>query len=94
MVTAFERRSQFLCDALNNLPGFQCLPVKAAFYAFTNVEAAIKQSGLKDDVDFAEFLLEKAHVAVVPGSAFGLPGYIRFSFATSDENLQEAIKTY
>jgi aspartate aminotransferase len=48
--------------------------------------------GINNDIEFCEFLLEKAQVAVVPGSAFGVPGYVRLSFATSMENLQEAIK--
>ena len=92
MVAAFEKRSRAFVDDLNKISGFKCLQVKAALYAFPNVEEVIKRLGLKDDVAFAEFLLEKAHVAVVPGTAFGLPGYIRMSFATSEELLREAAR--
>lgn len=98
MVTAFRERNQFLTGALNSISGIRCLASEGAFYAFADVRQAIdrlqSRQELSDssDVAFCEYLLEKAGVAVVPGSAFGCEGYIRLSFATSMENLLEAIK--
>jgi aspartate aminotransferase len=98
MITAFKERNQFLTDGLNAISGIRCLLSDGAFYAFADVRQAIRnlqsRQILQDgsDVAFSEYLLEKAGVAVVPGSAFGSEGYIRLSFATSMENLQEAIR--
>lgn len=92
MVQAFKERHDFLIPALNEIPGVYCKPADGAFYAFPNVQAWIKRLALKNDVEFAEFLLADARVATVPGSAFGAPGYIRLSFATSLDNLQKSIK--
>lgn len=96
MVAAFKERHDFVVQALNDIPGVQCLPGDGTFYAFANVQAVIDRIptalGIQNDVDFSEFLLQKAQVAVVPGSAFGASGYIRLSFATSLELLQEAMK--
>lgn len=91
MVKAFKERHDFVVDALNKMHGVECLAGDGTFYAFARVEGAIAQLGQKDDVVFSEFLLEKAGVAVVPGSAFGAPGYIRLSFSTSMDNLREAM---
>lgn len=92
MVIEYKKRQDYLVPALNSIQGFTCRPADGAFYAFPNVEDAIKKLGLKDDIEFTEFLMEKAEVAVIPGSAFGTPGCIRLSSATSMENLMEAIK--
>jgi aspartate aminotransferase len=93
MVDAFKQRHDFVLDALNNLPGFECITSTGAFYAFPRVEQAMTRlPGISNDVEFAEYLIEKAKVALVPGSAFGAPGHLRLSFATSLENLREATK--
>lgn len=98
MVNAFRERNQYLSNALNSVPGVRCLPSRGAFYAFADVRGAINTLQTEQiltsssDVSFCEYLLEKTGVAVVPGSAFGCEGYIRLSFATSMENLQEAAK--
>jgi len=92
MGKAFKTRHDWLVPALNDIPGVSCLPADGAFYAFPDVSGAI--AGLEhvdDDTGFAEFLLEKAGVAVVPGTAFGAPGHERLSFACSLETLQEAV---
>lgn len=97
MIAAFRERNQFITDRLNAIPGFQCLLSGGAFYAFVDTNPAIqnlKSQGLianANDIDFSEYLLEKAGVAVVPGSAFGCNGYIRLSFATSMDNLTKAM---
>ncbi len=92
MVEAFKARHDFIVEALNRIDGLQCLPSQGAFYAFPCVREAIQRlPGIDNDTQFSEYLLEKAGVAVVPGSAFGAPGYIRLSFATGMEQLQEAV---
>ncbi|MEO1765608.1 pyridoxal phosphate-dependent aminotransferase [Thiobacter aerophilum] len=97
MVAAFRERHAFVVEQLNRIPGVKCLPAGGAFYAFPDVREAI--CGLygkgaipeATDIALSNYLLEKAGVAVVPGSAFGLEGYIRLSFATSMQNLQQAL---
>jgi aspartate aminotransferase len=88
----FKRRHDFVVAGLNSLPGVSCLNGAGTFYAFANVEGAMKAVGSKADSDFAEFLLANAGVAVVPGSGFGAPGHMRVSFATSMEILEKAIE--
>lgn len=92
MVTEFKERHDFLVAALNELPGVECLEGDGTFYVFPNFEKAIQSSPCEDDVAFAEHLLSQAGVALVPGSAFGTPGCMRLSFATSMEMLQSAIE--
>lgn len=92
MVAAFKKRYAFVAEALNAIPRVECLMSDGTFYAFPKMQALIDHLGLADDVAFSEFLLDKAEIAVVPGSAFGAPGYIRLSTATSLDNLQEAMR--
>ncbi|WP_152207116.1 pyridoxal phosphate-dependent aminotransferase [Marinobacter changyiensis] len=92
MVKAFKERHDYLVKALNELPGVECLAGDGTFYAFPSFQGAIEaNSAVKDDVQFAEWLLKEAGVALVPGSAFGAPGHMRLSFATSMANLEQAI---
>ncbi|MCK4743193.1 MAG: pyridoxal phosphate-dependent aminotransferase [Sulfuriflexus sp.] len=91
MVTAFKERHDWLLDALNALPGVTCLPSDGTFYAFPDMREAMKTVGCDDDLAFTELLLTKAKVALVPGSAFGAPGHMRLSYATSMEMLESAI---
>ncbi len=97
MLKAFRERHIFVVDALNKIPGVHCLTSGGAFYAFPDVRPAIAKLHQRGtikaatDVALSEYLLEQAGVAVVPGSAFGSEGYIRLSFATSMENLRNAI---
>jgi aspartate aminotransferase len=90
MNTAFKARHDFIVGALNAIPGITCLPGAGTFYAFANVEGAMRTLGIKDDNEFAEFLLVQAGVAVVPGSGFGAPGHMRLSFATDMKTLEDA----
>lgn len=92
MVDAFEKRHAFVCSSLNKIEGVACLPAAGTFYSFPNVEGMIKRLGLADDTALSGYLLDKVGVAMVPGSAFGAPGYIRMSFATSMANLEKAIE--
>jgi aspartate aminotransferase len=91
MVKEYKNRHQYLCEALNSLDGFKAVPGTGAFYLFPNINEAIEALGMKDDLEFSEYLLETAGVAVVPGSAFGAKGYIRISYATSMDALEESI---
>ena len=91
MVKEYKNRHQYLCEALNSLDGFKAVPGTGAFYLFPNVNEAIEALGMKDDLEFSEYLLETAGVAVVPGTAFGAKGYIRISYATSMDVLEESI---
>ena len=97
MLKAFRERHLYVVDALNKIPGVKCIPSGGAFYAFPDVRPVIaalhQKSIIKEatDVALSEYLLEQAGVAIVPGSAFGSEGYIRLSFATSMENLKNAI---
>jgi len=92
MVTEFKKRHDYLVAALNELPGVDCIASDGTFYAFPNFQAAIDANPkTEDDIAMAELLLSESGVALVPGSAFGAPGCMRLSFATSMEILQEAI---
>jgi len=90
MNAEFKRRHDFVVARANSIPGMVCLPGDGAFYAFISVEKLLQDAGMKDDLAFSEFLLKEAEVSVVPGSGFGMPGYVRLSFATSMQNLQNA----
>lgn len=86
MLAIFDRRRKFLCDGLNAIDGISCYRSQGAFYLFPN----IKSFGLSS-TDFAAKLLEDELVAVVPGIAFGAEGYMRLSYATSDETLKKGL---
>ncbi len=91
MTRAYRERHDYLVAELNEINGFRCRPGEGTFYAFPHVEQAIEALGLEDDVQLTERLIEVADVAVVPGTAFGAPGYLRLSFACAMETLEEAI---
>ena len=99
MVAAFKERGRFVAEGLNRIPGVKCLSPAGAFYAFPDCRSAIarlhKDGKLKAATDMAlcDYLIEQPKaVAAVPGSAFGMEGYLRISFATSMENLRKAIE--
>ena len=92
MLTAFKERHAYVNKRLNAIDGITCLPSDGTFYAFPNVEGFIdKIEAVNDDMQLSEYLIEKAGVALVPGTAFGSPGSIRISFATSLEILEDAL---
>ncbi len=95
MCKAFEERHDYLVAALNELDGVTCLPCDGTFYCFPNVQGLIdKTDSVNDDVEFAEYLLNEAGLALVPGTAFGSPGHVRLSYATSMDVLEEAMKRF
>jgi aspartate aminotransferase len=87
MLKAYSERRDWLIPALNDLPGVTCATPEGAFYAFPNV----KGTGLTSE-ELTTRLLEQAHVAVTPGDAFGAPGYLRLSYATSLEKLEAGVE--
>jgi aspartate aminotransferase len=91
MIAEYRARRELLVPRLNQLPGFCCRPPAGAFYAFPDVSAAYRP-GRQGSVEFAEFLLEQARVAVVPGAAFGADAHIRISFACSREQLLDGLE--
>lgn len=91
MVQAFKGRHDRLVAALNGIAGVKCEPGDGTFYVFPSFEGLMGKLGCQDDLALADLLLQKARVAVVPGSAFGAPGYMRLSFATSDKVLEESV---
>jgi aspartate aminotransferase len=87
MRLAFEERYRYIRDALNDIEGVEC-----AFYAFPSFQTVIdRMDSIRDDVELATWLLDEAGVATVPGSAFGAPGHLRLSFASSMDELKDAI---
>lgn len=91
MMKAFKERHDKVVAALNAIPGVKCLQSDGTFYAFPNVQGLIQAKGLENDVALAEFLINEAGVALVPGSAFGSEGYLRLSYAASMESLEKAV---
>ena len=93
MLKAFKARHDYVVDRLNSIDDIKCLPSQGAFYSFADMREVISRlDGIDNDVQLAEYLLNEAEVALVPGSAFGQEGYLRISFATSMDNLSEALE--
>ncbi len=89
---AFKDRRNFVVKSLNRIKGINCLTPNGAFYVFPSCKKLLnKKTKLKTDTNFVQKLLEKENVAVVQGSAFGLDGYFRISYATSMKNLKKAM---
>lgn len=92
MLVSFKERHDFVVNKLNSIPHIECLSGDGTFYALPNVEKLIdKIDDVNNDADLAEKLITDAQIAVVPGSAFGAPGHIRISFATSKDMLDKAL---
>ncbi|HEY8087563.1 MAG TPA: aminotransferase class I/II-fold pyridoxal phosphate-dependent enzyme, partial [Polyangiaceae bacterium] len=91
----FQKRRDAMVAGLESVPGVRCRKPEGAFYAFADVRGLYGlewgQKTLENDEDIAFWLLDRAHVAVVPGSGFGQPGYLRFSYATSEERIAAGI---
>ena len=91
----FEKRRDYIVERLNKIDNISCAKPEGAFYVFPNISALLGKifngRTINTDIEFADYLLDVAKIAVVPGSAFGAEGYIRFSYATSIENIKEGI---
>ena len=91
MLGEYTRRREWLLNALREIPGFKCSEPEGAFYAFPDVRGCLKKD-LKTSAEFAQRLLEEEHTVVTDGAGFGAEGYLRISYATSMEQIQEGIK--
>ncbi|MES0372527.1 MAG: aminotransferase class I/II-fold pyridoxal phosphate-dependent enzyme, partial [Mariprofundaceae bacterium] len=96
MVRTYETRRTWLVDALNKIPGMDCITPDGAFYVFPTVtdwigKTASDGTKLTDDIVICEWLLDAAGVALVPGTCFGSPGQIRLSYAVSQDTLEDAV---
>jgi aspartate aminotransferase len=93
MTKAYKERHDVILNALREMPGVNCLPSDGTFYSFPNMEGVIKKAAnISNDLELTEYFLQEAQVAMVPGSAFGMPGYVRISYAASMEKIKEAMK--
>ena len=96
MREAFQRRRDLIVELAKEIPGWKVNVPEGAFYLFPEVSALLgKKAGdreIKTSSDYVLYLLEEAHVATVDGAAFCAPGYIRMSYALSDENIAEALR--
>lgn len=91
MLAEYKRRRDYVVGRLSGMPGLTCATPKGAFYAYPNISSTFGKAGIKDSLDFAEQLLTKGSVAVVPGAAFGTDNYVRISYAASMEDLQKGL---
>jgi aspartate aminotransferase len=91
MLAEYRRRRDFVIDRLRQIDGVSIVTPKGAFYAYPNISVAFKSGKVKNSLDFAEQLLSKSHVAVVPGEAFGTSDHIRISYATSMHELERGL---
>ncbi|NLU20309.1 MAG: pyridoxal phosphate-dependent aminotransferase [Phycisphaerae bacterium] len=87
----FERRAEYMHQRLNAIKGVTCVKPTGAFYAFPNVSGAFAALGVKGSLEFSAKVLEEAHVALVPGAAFGMDTNVRLSFATSMDNIRKGL---
>lgn len=92
MLVEFKKRHDIVVDKLNAIDGVSCIPSDGTFYCFPDFNPVLDRfDNIENDVDLAEYILEKSGVALVPGSAFGLDGHMRLSIATSLDNLMNAM---
>ena len=96
MRTEFEKRRNFLVNEMNNIDNIRCNTPHGAFYALPNVSFYLENNrkGITNSVELCSYLLENYHIAVVPGAAFGVDNYVRFSYANSLENIEEGLRRF
>jgi aspartate/methionine/tyrosine aminotransferase len=96
MRQAFDRRRKLVVSLLDAIPGVECAEPRGAFYAFPSLKGVlgrtIRGTVAETTVDLSELVLDEARVAFVPGEAFGAPGYARFSYALSDEDISRGLE--
>jgi aspartate/methionine/tyrosine aminotransferase len=95
MKIAFDRRRQLIVGLLDAIPGVTCPSPEGAFYVYPSVKElmgrSLRGSTIESSAQLAGLILDEAEVAVVPGEAFGTPGYLRLSYATSDSDITEGV---
>ena len=92
MLDKYRARHDLLFKGLSSIPGVKAQVCEGAFYSFPDFSDYIAKLGLQDDIELSNYLLQKAYLACVPGSAFGAPNHLRLSFATSEENITIALE--
>jgi aspartate aminotransferase len=92
MLAEYRRRRDFVIPRLRQIPGVECSMPAGAFYAYPNLRGALDRGGLRTPLEFADRLLKEAHVAVVPGEAFGTDHHVRMSYATSMKELERGLE--
>jgi len=92
MLAEYRRRRDFVIERLRAIPGVRCAEPKGAFYAYPDISTMFGRKGIANTVQFTEKLLAKAHVAVVPGEAFGTDRHVRISYATSMKELERGLE--
>jgi aspartate aminotransferase len=96
MVAEFDRRRRVIVEGLNDIPGVSCSMPGGAFYAFPNMQGVLRKRGptgpVNSPTDLATYLLNDAHIAVVPGEPFGSESHIRLSYATSMDTITSGLK--
>lgn len=91
MLAEYRRRRDFIVPRLRQMPGVECSLPAGAFYAYPNLRGALDRGGIRTPLEFADRLLKEAHVAVVPGEAFGTDAHVRISYATSMKELERGL---
>jgi aspartate aminotransferase len=91
MLAEYRRRRDFIVPRLRQMPGVECSMPAGAFYAYPNLRRALDRGGIRTPLEFADRLLKEAHVAVVPGEAFGTDAHVRISYATSMKELERGL---
>jgi aspartate aminotransferase len=91
MLAEYRKRRDFVVARLRAIPGVKCAEPRGAFYAYPNVAVAIGKNGIQNTLHLSERLLAEAHVAVVPGEAFGTDRHVRISYATSMKELERGL---
>jgi aspartate aminotransferase len=94
MLKAYQQRHEYVAARLLAIPGIEVIPADGTFYIFPSIQELIKRRGYANDIEFSERLLQEVGVAIVPGSAFGSEGSIRFSFATGIDTLKDAMNRF
>ncbi len=94
MLGHYSRRREVITRLLSAIPGVECVAPEGAFYVFPRVEALYPRKNVGGSVEFCRRLLDEAHVAAVPGEAFGIDSCVRFSFATSLDRIEEGLRRF
>jgi aspartate aminotransferase len=94
MLERYVARRGVMVEGLSAVPGLRCPMPEGAFYAFPDVSALYARKGVEGSVGFCDKLLAEAHVAVVPGDAFGDDRSVRFSFSSSRERIREGVRRF
>ena len=92
MLAEYRKRRDFVVKRLRDIPGVECAEPRGAFYAYPNLKVVIGKNGIRDSLQLSERLLAEAHVAVVPGEAFGTEHHVRICYATSMHELERGLE--